>query len=196
VGLVAALGFSLVSCATMSPEECKVADWRAVGLRDGLDGRALSRLGDRSEDCAKVGVVVNTQTYLAGRDSGLKSYCRIENAVPLGLNGGSYAGVCPPAIDSVFQQRFQTARAVYDLRSEVKGLDDRIESLERRLRGIHQEEEKRMKEATSEEERRKIRKAMDDERDDVRADLGEADRRLRRKRDELRSAEFSLNALR
>jgi predicted nucleic acid-binding Zn-ribbon protein len=116
--------------------------------------------------------------------------------VPLGLNGGSYAGVCPPAIDGVFQQRFQTARAVYDLRSEVKGLDDRIESLERRLRGIHQEEEKRQKEATSEEERKKIRKALDDERRDIRADLGEADRRLRRKRDELRSAEFTLSTLR
>jgi hypothetical protein len=37
---------------------------------------------------------------------------------------------------------------------------------------------------------------MDDERRDIRADLGEADRRLRRKRDELRSAEYSLNALR
>jgi hypothetical protein len=196
VASAVSLGFLLASCATMSPEECKVADWREVGQRDGLDGQPLSHLHDRAEDCGKVGVAINTQAYTLGRNQGLRSYCRLENAVPLGLSGGSYSGVCPPEIDQSFQQRFQVARSVHDLRNDVNNLNDRTESLERQLRDLHRSEESRMKEAGSDEQRKKVRKAIDDERHDIRAELSEVDRRLRRKRDELRSAEYALGNLR
>lgn len=196
IAFAAFFGVLLSSCATMSPEECKVADWRDVGQRDGINGKPLTRLYDRAEDCRKVGVTVNLKAYNIGRDQGLRSYCRLDNAVPLGLNGGTYAGVCPTEIDQVFRHRFQTARSVHDLRSEVKGLNERIDTLERRLREASRDEEKRLKEAVSEEQRRKVRKTIDDEQRDIRAELNEADRRLRRKRDELRSAEVALNNLR
>ncbi len=191
--LVPVMGLLLASCATMSPEECKVADWTQIGQRDGMDGRTLSQLGDRAEDCAKVGVSVNTEAYQKGRDQGLISYCRPDNALRVGLAGGFYAGVCPPETHAAFQQRYEAARYVYDLRSEMNALDGRIGNLERRLRDVNRSEEKRLADATSEEQRKAIRKAIDDERRDIRNDLSETDRRLRRKRDELRSAEFSLS---
>lgn len=186
----------LTSCASMSPEECKAANWYEVGQRDGLNGEPLSYVNTRAEDCGKAGVAINTQAYQQGRDLGLRTYCRIDNAIPLGLNGGSYAGVCPPAIDAVFRLRFQTARAVHDLRNDVHSLDERTESLERRLRELNHGEERRLKEAANEDDRKKLRKAIDDERRDIRGDLSENDRRLRRKRDELRSAESALSNLR
>ena len=189
-------GFLLASCATMSPEECKRADWGAVGQSDGLNGKALSHLDGRTKDCAKVGVALNTQAYLQGRDLGLRNYCRLENAVPLGLNGGTNAGVCPPDIDMQFQQRFQIARGVYDLRSEVRNLDVQIDNLEHRLRALHQGEERRLKDAGSDEQRKKVRQATDDERRQIRGEISDSDRRLRRKRDELRSAESALSNLR
>ncbi len=182
-------------CATMSPEECRNANWRDVGLRDGQQGAALSHLDGRIKDCAESGVSVNTHAYLDGRAYGLRNYCRIENAMVMGLNGGYYQGVCPPDVDFVFRQRFQIGRAVYDLRAEVRGLDQRIESLERQLRATNQDEEKRLREASSDDERKRVRKAADDQRRDIRNDLGEADRRLHRKRDELRAAEFTANAV-
>jgi hypothetical protein len=185
-----------VSCATMSPEECKLARWNEVGQRDGLRGAPLSVLGSRVEDCAKVDVAVDTQAYGLGRDLGLQSYCRIENAVPLGLSGGSYAGVCPPAIDIVFQQRFQVAHAVYSLRNEVHGLDDRTESLERQLRDTNRTEDERLRNAASDAERSRIRKDMDEQRQNIRNELADTDRRLHRKRDALRAAEFDLGNLR
>ncbi len=186
----------LASCATMSPEECKRADWRAVGQADGLDGQPLSHLEDRAKDCAEVGVAVNTPVYLQGRDEGLRTYCRLDNAVPLGLSGGTYAGVCPPEIDMAFQHRFQIARGVYDLRSDVRSLDGQIHNLERRLRDLNQGEERRLKEATTDEQRKKLREALGDERRYLRSEIIDADFRLRRKRDELRSAEHALSALR
>jgi hypothetical protein len=196
LALLSVFGFLLASCATMSPEECKVADWGQLGERDGMEGRTLAQLGDRSADCAKVGVSVNTQAYQQGRDLGLRSYCRPENALRVGLSGGYYFGVCPPEAHAVFQPRYEAARYVYDLRNEVTSLDGRIDSLERRLRDVNRGEEKRLADATSDEQRKAVRKAIDDERRDIRNDLSETDRRLRRKRDELRSAEFSLSNLR
>jgi hypothetical protein len=196
IASVVVFGFLLSSCATMSPEECKLADWGAVGQSDGLDGKALTYLDGRTKDCAKVGVALNTQVYLHGRELGLRTYCRLENAVPLGLHGGTYAGVCPPEIDMLFQQRFQIARGVYDLRSDVRNLDVQIDNLEHRLRDLHQGEERRLKDAGSDDQRKKVRQAMDDERRSLRGEISDSDRRLRRKRDELRSAEQALGNLR
>jgi hypothetical protein len=186
----------LASCTTMSPEECKVANWRDIGERDGLQGETLGQLDDRAADCAKTGVTVDTQAYMRGRDVGLRSYCRVDNAVPLGLNGSTYAGVCPGVAGEQFLMRYQIARAVHDLRSEVSSLDSRTETLERRLREVSRSEDARLKEAGSDEERKRVRKALDDERRDIREQLSETDRRLRRKRDELRAAEYDLSNIR
>lgn len=190
------IGLLMASCATMSPEECKVADWAQVGQRDGLDGRPMSYFSSRDEDCAKAGVHINIGAYKQGRDQGLRSYCRPDNAVRVGLSGGSYAGVCPPETEAAFQHRYEAARVVYVLRNEVSAVDERIDSLERRLRDLHRGEEKRLADAGSEEQRKAVRKSIDDERRQIRADISEADRRLRRLRDELRSAEFALSNFR
>ena len=189
-------GLLLSSCATMSPEECKQADWAQIGQRDGLDGRTLAQLDARAEDCAKVGVAVDTRTYKQGREQGLRSYCQLDNALRLGLSGAAYAGVCPPQIHAAFQQRYESARYVYALRTEMNGLHERTDYLERRLRELNRNEEKRLGEATSDVQRKAIRRAIDEDRRDIRSDLSETDRRLRRLRDELRSAEFALSQLR
>jgi chromosome segregation ATPase len=96
----------------------------------------------------------------------------------------------------VFLPRYQMAYAVYALRSEVKNLDDRTESLERRLRDISRTEDDRLRSAATDAERSRIRKDMDDQRQNIRNELADTDRRLHRKRDELRNAEFDLGNLR
>ena len=60
----------LVSCATMSPKECRVADWHEIGLTDGLAGKALTFFNERRLDCEEAGVVANPNAYLAGREQG------------------------------------------------------------------------------------------------------------------------------
>jgi hypothetical protein len=196
VSFVLGLAVFLAACSTMSAEECQLAQWRDVGQRDGLRGEPLSLLSERNEDCAKVGVVMDHHAYQQGRALGLSNFCRIENAVPLGLSGAAYAGVCPPAVDGPFQQRYQVAHGVFVLRRELKSLDDRSESLERRLRDVNHHEDQRLREANSDAERGRIRKELDEERYKIRGDLAATDRSLHRKREELRSAEFDLNNLR
>ena len=109
---------ALASCSTMSPKECQIADWREIGLTDGLAGRALSYFDDRRSDCAEAKIRADTTAYLQGREQGLKSYCQLGNAAQLGLRGEPYAGVCPPAIDQEFRRRYRVGLDVYRIASE------------------------------------------------------------------------------
>jgi hypothetical protein len=194
--LALALGTLVSACATMSPEECKVANWKDVGLRDGLAGNSLTLLESRTKDCAEAKVALDAKSYLSGRDLGLKTFCRMENAVPLGLNGGSYEGVCPPWIDGEFRARFQIGRAVFDKRTEVGYLDDRLTAAERRLRNSDHDEGKRLRDVDKEDERKRIRREFDDQRHRIREEIRELDRQLQRARYDLRQAEQALGALR
>ena len=134
-------------CATMSESECRHANWRDIGLRDGLDGQSMSLLDDRTNDCRKAGVTVDSGLYVAGREQGLRSFCRMENAIPLGLQGASYEGVCPPLIDGEFRRRHQLGYAVYSLRGEINAIDNRSEALQRQLRETDRDEEKALRDA-------------------------------------------------
>ena len=171
--LVLASSALLGGCATMSADECKVANWSDVGLRDGLDGAALSKLDYRVKDCAEAKVAVDTQRYLQGRDQGLLQFCHLEKAVPLGLNGGSYNGVCPVAIDGEFRRRFRLGRDVFDTRQTVRNLENNVNTAEDRLRV-----------APNDEERRRAREALRD-----------LDFEIRRARDRQRDAERALDRL-
>ena len=169
-----ALCLWLTGCATMTSNECKAANWGEVGLRDGLAGAALSVLNDRVKDCAEAQVPVDTPRYLQGREQGLLQYCRIENAVPLGLNGKSYDGVCPPAMDAEFRRRFMVGRDVHVARTELRSLDSRVSTAEERLRS-----------AANDDDRRRARDALRD-----------LDSDMRRARDRVRDAEWVLDRLR
>ena len=187
---------SLASCATMTPEECRFANWSDVGMRDGLEGRPLALLNERISDCAEAGVRVDGNAYLKGRDTGLQSYCRLENAVTLGLNGGRYDGVCPEQIDGEFRRRYQLGYNVYAAHAEAARIDNRMHWLEQRLRQIDRDEDKRLRDANKEDDRRRIRRDADDERHRVRDELRDLDRAQFRAREAVRYAEWSLSTLR
>ena len=164
----------LGGCATMSADECRVANWNEVGLRDGLEGASLSRLDYRVKDCSEAKIAVDTPRYLQGRDQGLLQFCHLENAVPLGLKGGNYNGVCPVGLDGEFRRRFKLGRDVYDARQVVRNLEANINGAEDRLRV-----------APNDEDRRRAREALRD-----------LDFEIRRARDRQRDAERALDRLR
>jgi hypothetical protein len=190
------LTMALSGCETMTADECRVANWRDIGLRDGLQGETMAMLQERAGDCAKAGLRPDTAQYLAGREQGLQNYCRLENAVPLGLRGADYAGVCSPMVDVEFRRRHQAARAVYDLRGRLNDLDSRAERLQRRLRDADRDEDKQLKAADKDDDRKRIRKEFDERRRHLRQELHDVDRGTRHARDDLRSAEFMLDQLR
>lgn len=190
-----ALGWAISGCAVMSPKECELANWRNIGLGDGLTGKSLGLLHERTSACAEAGFAADAPAYLRGRDQGLLSYCQMDNAVRTGLRGDRYEGVCPPAMDAEFRRRNQIAFEVHRLREEVARLNRRSEELEARLRRHEHEHEKKWKEASKDDERRRLREELDEERRRVRSELRDIDRNLRRNRDQLRDAEWALDRL-
>ena len=187
---------ALAGCATMSPEECRFANWSDVGLRDGIEGQPLALLNARISDCTEAGVHVDGNAYLKGRESGLKTYCRLENAVAVGLNGGHYEGVCPAQIDAEFRRRFELGHNVFAAHAEVARIDSRMQSLEQRLRRLDHDEDKRLRDANKDDDRRRIRRDIDDERRRIRDELRDLDYELHRARDAARYAEWMLSQLR
>lgn len=97
-------------CATMSAEDCGIADWRAVGYDDGKSGAAPAKAERRSNDCAKHGVAMDRSAYDAGRDEGLGVYCRESTGYLLGESGRAYNGVCVNHDESSFLNAYNRGR--------------------------------------------------------------------------------------
>lgn len=164
----------LQACSTMSADECRTANWRDVGLRDGLAGEPLALLDRRTKACAEAGVTANAPLYLQGRNQGLPEYCRLDNAARQGLQGKSYHGVCAAGIDAEFRRRHAMGLEVYRARADLRSMDQRRRTLEDRLA-----------EARTDEERRRRRE-----------ELRDLDHDQRRARDRVRDAEWALDRLR
>lgn len=105
----------LAGCASLDKDECRTADWYAIGLEDGARGRAVERLGDHRRACAEHGVAPQTERYLAGRNEGLKSFCTYERGYSQGRAGQGYAGACPKEIAGSFLAGYQRGSELHEL---------------------------------------------------------------------------------
>lgn len=105
----------LAGCASLDKNECRTADWYAIGLEDGARGRTVERLGDHRRACAEHGVTLQTDRYLAGRNEGLKSFCTFERGYSQGRAGQAYSGACPKEIAGAFVSGYQRGRELHEL---------------------------------------------------------------------------------
>jgi len=161
----------LQACSTMSAEECRLADWREVGWRDGIEGAPLARFDERTRDCADAQVRPDLARYLEGRQQGLFEYCRLDNAVRQGLAGKPYAGVCSGPHEAEFRRRHAQALDVHQGRELLRQSERRRTELEARLRVADN----------------------DIARSKLRDELADLDYRMQRLRDRLRDAEAALD---
>jgi hypothetical protein len=140
---------SLAGCASLSPEQCRNADWRQIGYADGASGLPGSRIQDHASACAKAGTKPDLDAYLSGRMEGLVSYCQPENGFEVGRRGAAdNAGDCPPHTRGAFLQNYRQGREINALESQIGSLrgamdnerremrrrDDRIEDIRKELR--------------------------------------------------------------
>ncbi|MBL8480766.1 MAG: DUF2799 domain-containing protein [Rhodocyclaceae bacterium] len=171
--LLALAGLLLLpACATLDENQCRRADWHALGQQDGSAGYARERLAEHDEACREYAIRPDAGAYLAGREMGLRQYCQPANAVREGLAGRNYRGVCPAASHAMFGELHRAAYDVHAARSRVDGLHRKSERLERELRD----------DKTGREQRARIRD-----------ELRDTDRQLSRARDELRWKESDLD---
>jgi hypothetical protein len=110
----------LAGCASMSKSECLTADWNAVGYEDGARGAPAAAVSSRRSACArKASVAPDMDAYLAGRELGLKQYCRPTNGFIVGSRGETYEGVCSGAQADPFVAEYQSGRLLFDMQREA-----------------------------------------------------------------------------
>lgn len=137
VCLAAAL-LALSGCASMSGDECLTSDWSAIGYEDGARGLTTERFSKHRKACAKHGITANFADYQAGRNQGLVEYCQPNRGFNVGVNGGSYGGVCSANLEPDFLDAYNTGYRLYALRSEVNHATSSINSKERELDRIEE----------------------------------------------------------
>jgi hypothetical protein len=135
---------ALAGCASLSEDECRRADWGAIGQRDGAAGAGPDRLAAHAKACAKVGVVPDEALWLRGREAGLMSYCTGPNGRDVGARGMGYGGVCVGSTEVDFLRGYEIGRQIHALdgvlagnRAEQRRLIDRLAA-----KGVSEEEKR------------------------------------------------------
>ncbi len=124
---------AISGCASMSSEECALSDWSAVGFEDGARGYTTERFSAHRKACAKHGVTADFRAYQEGRDEGLVQFCQPSRGYNLGVNGGTYNGVCDVAMEEEFLDAYRVGHQLYSLRANVNTANSRISARKREL---------------------------------------------------------------
>lgn len=127
--LVLAVG--LASCASMSPSECRFADWQEVGRTDAQRGFAQDYLARHRKSCAKAGFPVDVTRYYAGYQRGLKDYC----IAPTAFNAARQGRDRPVQCSDISVQANDYLRA-YDYGLKVRDKEVEISSLQQSMEDI------------------------------------------------------------
>ena len=109
----------LAGCTAMDKNQCQNANWYAIGLEDGGQGRTLDRLGERRRACADHGVQPDGERYAAGRNEGLKSFCTYDRGYRVGYAGSAYYGVCPEPMARDFVAGYERGRELHGLQKRL-----------------------------------------------------------------------------
>jgi hypothetical protein len=146
LGVALMMAALLNGCATLSKEECRVADWRLIGYQDGVAGKSASMVGRYREDCAKHAVVPDLAAYQAGREEGLLDYCRPENGYRLGETGHGYPAVCSSATGADFHTAYAAGREIHLASSGVNRTQALINKQRHRVRALEHDREHKLSE--------------------------------------------------
>ncbi len=139
--LLAVMAGALLSgCATMSPEECAVADWERIGEMDARSGQGMDYFTRRASDCADAGYPADQAAWTRGWDVGITWFCTRNNGFRQGVNGYRYGQICPGHIEQEFLDGYETGYAIYQYADRVDRTASDIERARDRLAELRQEQ--------------------------------------------------------
>ncbi len=136
IAISIALSALLSACAggpNYTAEQCAGIDWRALGLQDGRNGQSMTALNDEITGCKPFGIAPDLETYRAGHDEGLKTYCQPAIILEAALKSVGDPYVCQPLSDDLEAAmtqgretraavaRYQNVKAQYDQLIQRRG---------------------------------------------------------------------------
>ena len=174
-------GILLSGCQTLTPTECRIANWAQMGAQDGSSGR-YDRIASHVDGCAQQQVAVgatSVQQYRSGYQQGLQNYCQPEVILDLAQSGSGNLSVCPARQQAALRPYAQAGKRQYDAQQAVEALDTKQRKLETELQNNE----------TTDQRRRDIRlelRRLDQQLIERRLDFNLADQNLQRLRQQLR----------
>ncbi|ENM5904709.1 DUF2799 domain-containing protein [Vibrio mimicus] len=84
----------LSACSSMTPEECRSANWQQIGYLDGQNGTNPAIINDYIKDCREAGVYPDQELWHRGFEQGTVLFCSPDNGYRVGKQGREYYGVC------------------------------------------------------------------------------------------------------
>ncbi len=123
----------LNGCATMNKDECRAADWYAIGFEDGAAGRSATRIGAHRRACAEYGVRPDGVRYQEGWDQGILKYCTPATGYRLGLRGSAAPTQCPASHRGPMLEAYHYGKRIHGLQLELQKLEQTIAEHEKLL---------------------------------------------------------------
>jgi len=120
----------LQGCASVSRDKCPTVDWYAIGYQEGVQGRFPADIADDPAACNQ------RADYVRGHEEGLKQYCEPRNGFTLGLGGHDVTAVCPEQLRAIFLAAYRDGKAIYDVDSQVRRLDEILDVNESELKRL------------------------------------------------------------
>ncbi|MDH5647186.1 MAG: DUF2799 domain-containing protein [Candidatus Heimdallarchaeota archaeon] len=80
----------LISCASLSKEQCSGIDLAGRGKKDALFGSSQYRFGEYESQCSKYSIKLDEDKYRQGFSDGLTIYCSPYNASKAGREGKDF----------------------------------------------------------------------------------------------------------
>ena len=129
----------------VSESECMNADWRAIGIKDGIEGIPPSQIESYQATCSQYNILPDITGYNEGHSLGLlKKYCE-----RLSDEERTSSSVCPSSFenDSLTGYKIVTADDIEtmlsDLNTEISELNKKISSINKKI--MHSTRELRTK---------------------------------------------------
>ncbi|MEP3276090.1 MAG: DUF2799 domain-containing protein [Stappiaceae bacterium] len=138
----------LSACVTLNESECETANWRDLGQRNGQSGRAASYVVEHEKACAKYGIPVDSASWRAGWEVGIRQYCTPQNGLRVGRNGSSYAQSCPADVAPGFERAYKVGKRVHSAKRDRDAITREIDRLNSSI-GAAADEKERLEIQTS-----------------------------------------------
>ncbi|MBJ9985111.1 DUF2799 domain-containing protein [Acinetobacter sp. S40] len=121
----------LSSCAAMTLDECKTANWAVVGEKDGSNGQER-RLDQYYKACSKANIVPNQSQYEQGYRKGQGYYCQPDYIFYEALKGNGNYQVCPVETHSKLISYYEIAHDYYNAENEYERYQDNFKDYTRK----------------------------------------------------------------
>jgi hypothetical protein len=141
--LLLAIFSLLVGCASMNESECVNADWRMIGLEDGMAGKSKSQIGGHRKACAKHSITPDLDAYNGGHAEGVTQFCTKARGFTFGHAGGTYSGVCPAHLVDDFMAGYRDGKELHSAEQAVRSLSSSIASYTRQIKATAKEIEQK-----------------------------------------------------